>query len=41
MVTEIIVTSRAGSDARTHLETSYAVTTMSAESLRLRSPMGV
>mgnify|MGYP000035341839 CR=1 FL=1 len=41
MVTEIIVTSRAGSDARTRLETSYAVTTMSAESLRLRSPMGV
>jgi outer membrane receptor protein involved in Fe transport len=41
MVGEIIVTSRAGSDARTRLETSYAVTTMSAESLRLRSPMGV
>jgi outer membrane receptor protein involved in Fe transport len=40
-VGEIIVTSRAGSDARTRLETSYAVTTMSAESLRLRSPMGV
>jgi outer membrane receptor protein involved in Fe transport len=41
MVGEIIVTSRAGSDVRTRLETSYAVTTMSAESLRLRSPMGV
>jgi len=41
MVGEIIVTSRAGSDARTRLETSYAVTTMNAESLRLRSPMGV
>lgn len=40
-VGEIIVTSRAGSDARTRLATSYAVTTMSAESLRLRSPMGV
>jgi len=40
-VAEIIVTSRAGSDARTRLETSYAVTTMNEESLRMRAPMGV
>ena len=40
-VEELIVTSRAGSDARTRLATSYAVTTMNEESLRLRSPMGV
>ncbi|HJV42266.1 TonB-dependent receptor [Caulobacter sp.] len=41
MVEELIVTSRAGSDARTRLATSYAVTTMNEETLRLRSPMGV
>ena len=40
-VEELIVTSRAGSDARTRLATSYAVTTMNEEALRLRSPMGV
>lgn len=40
-VEELIVTSRAGSDARTRLATSYAVTTMNEETLRLRSPMGV
>jgi outer membrane receptor protein involved in Fe transport len=40
-VGEIIVTSRAGSDARTRLDTSYAVTTMNEESLRMRAPMGV
>ena len=40
-VEELIVTSRAGSDARTRLATSYAVTTMGEEALRLRSPMGV
>lgn len=40
-VDELIVTARAGSDARTRLSTSYAVTTMNEEALRLRSPMGV
>lgn len=40
-VEELIVTSRAGAEARTRLATSYAVTTMSEEALRLRSPMGV
>jgi len=40
-VEELIVTSRAGSDARTRLATSYAVTTMNEEALRLRAPMGV
>ncbi len=38
MVGEIIVTSRAGSDARTRLETSYAVTTMNEEALRACAP---
>ena len=41
VVEEVIVTSRAGSDARTRLATSYAVTSMSEESLRMRAPMGV
>lgn len=41
VVEEVIVTSRAGSDARTRLATSYAVTSMNEETLRMRAPMGV
>ncbi|OYW29491.1 MAG: cyclic nucleotide-binding protein, partial [Caulobacter sp. 12-67-6] len=41
VVEEVIVTSRAGSDARTRLATSYAVTSLNEETLRMRSPMGV
>ena len=41
VVEEVIVTSRAGSDARTRLATSYAVTSINEETLRMRAPMGV
>lgn len=40
-VEELIVTSRAGTDARTRLATSYAVTTLNEAQLRMRSPTGV
>ncbi|MFZ0268868.1 TonB-dependent receptor domain-containing protein [Caulobacter sp.] len=41
VIDELIVTARAGSDARTRLATSYAVTTLNEETLRMRAPMGV
>lgn len=40
-IDEIIVTARAGSEARTRLDTSYAVTTVNEETLRMRAPMSV
>jgi len=40
-VEELIVTARAGVDARSRLDTSYAVTALSAETMRMRNPMGV
>ncbi len=37
----LIVTGRAGTDFRTKAETSYAVTDISAEQLRIQAPMGL
>ncbi|MBI4621781.1 MAG: TonB-dependent receptor [Verrucomicrobia bacterium] len=37
----VIVTGRAGTDFRTKAQTSYAVTDISAEQLRIQAPMGV
>jgi outer membrane receptor protein involved in Fe transport len=38
---DIVVTGRAGSDSRTKLETSYAITTLSNEALKSRAPSSV
>lgn len=38
---EMVVTGRAGVDARPKVQTSYSITTESEEQLRMRSPMGV
>src|SRR4051794_34947210 len=37
----IVVTGRVGTDVRTKAETSYALTDISSEQLRLQAPMGV
>jgi catecholate siderophore receptor len=37
----VVVTGRVGTDVRTKAETSYAVTDISSEQLRLQAPMGV
>src|SRR5688500_16020614 len=37
----LIVTDRAGTDFRTKAQTSYAITDISAEQLRMQAPMGV
>ena len=37
----IVVTGRAGTDVRTKAQTSYALTDISADQLRMQAPMGV